>query len=207
MKTCKGFTLIELMIVVVVIAIVMSVGLPQVSVFLKSGSLVTNTNNLVAGFYSARSSAISTGGRVTICKSTDAELAAPNCSVDATKGWEDGWFVFVEGTNLGNVTGFYSTATDGAILRRNTGAEGDSKIGTENANIADFVSFSSRGLPTNANGSSVSGVYVVCDLRVVSGVEKWVVGNTVKLITSGRAGASKEGTLQADGVTGVDCPL
>ena len=207
MKTCKGFTLIELMIIVVVIAIVMSVGLPQVSVFLKSTSLVANTNDLVAGLHAARGSAIKVGSRVTICKSTNAGSAAPTCTNDAAnKGWEDGWFVFEEGTNIGNVVGEY-TAADGPVLRRNTGAEGDAKIGSLAPAIFDFVSFSSRGLPTAANGSSVSGVFLLCDKRIVTGVEKWIVSNTVKLIASGRAGASKEGTLQADGVTGVVCPL
>lgn len=207
MKTCKGFTLIELMIIVVVIAIVMSVGLPQVSVFLKSTSLVANTNDLVAGLHAARSSAINKGSRVTICKSTNAGAASPDCTNDFNEdGWEKGWFVFVEDTEDTNVVGEF-TSNDGPILRRNTGAEGDTKIGSKNSAIIDFVSFSSRGLPTAANGSSVSGVFLLCDKRIVAGAEKWIVSNTVKLIVSGRAGASKEGTLKADGVTGVDCPL
>ena len=197
-----------MMIIVVVIAIVMSVGLPQVSVFLKSTSLVANTNELVAGLHAARSSAINAGGRVSICKSTNAGASPPDCTDDgADKGWEEGWFVFVEGTNPLNEIGVYNSATDGPILRRNTGAEGDAKIGSKDSAIFDFVSFSSRGLPTASNGSSVSGVFLLCDKRIVAGVEKWIVSNTVKLIVSGRAGASKEGTLKADGVTGVDCPL
>ena len=121
-KKHTGFTLIELMVMLAVLAIVMSVGMPQLTIFFKGSRMVTNTNDLLGGLHAARSAAIKEGGRVTICKSSNADSASPTCST--TAGWEDGWFVYVEGTNVGNVVGTYNT-NDGAILRVNTGTAGD----------------------------------------------------------------------------------
>ncbi len=191
-KKHTGFTLIELMVMLAVLAVVMSVGVPQLTMFFKGGRMVTNTNDLVAALRIARSTAIKEGKRVTLCKSTNAESAARTCDATAAVDWDQGWFVFVEGTNAGNVTGFYSAATDGAVVRVNTGAEGDdTTIKTANAAIANFVSFSSRGLPTNANGFSVNGTFMVCDDRGLKNASGNVVANGIVLMASGRAGSSK----------------
>jgi len=138
----------------------------------------------------ARSEAIKQSGRVTICKSSDADNASPTC--DTSADWDDGWFVYVEGTDVGNVVGSYD-ASDGAVLRVNTGAEGtDTTITTIGfLDIENFVSFSSRGEPTESNGNSVSGVFMVCDDRGLMNASGNVVANGIVLLASGRAGASK----------------
>lgn len=190
MKKCTGFTLIEIMLMLAVMAIVLSVGMPQLSIFFKGNRMVANTNELIAGLHVARSSAIKASGRATMCKSANASAASPTCATSG--GWEQGWFVFVEGTDVGNVVGSY-TANDGPILRVNTGAEGSNTTITTTGYLAieNFVSFSSRGLPTSANGNSVSGVFMVCDDRGLKNSSGNVVANGVVLLASGRAGASK----------------
>ncbi len=191
MKTRKGFTLIELMVMLAILAIVMSVGVPQLSIFLKGSSMVANTNELIAGLHVARSSAIKAGGRVTMCKSTNADTATPTCAT-GSEGWEDGWIVYIEGTGAGNTIGTFD-ATDGPLLRLNTGAEGNgTTINTADTNLKMFVSFTSRGLPTNASGSSVSGTFMVCDDRGLTNASSNVVANGVILSATGRARASKD---------------
>ena len=164
MKKYTGFSLIELMVALAVVAVIIAVGLPQASVFFKGNRMVVNANDLLAGLHIARSEAIKRNSRVSICKSTNAGDAAPTCATGA-EGWDEGWFVFVEGTDAGNIIGTYSV-NDGAILRVNTGAEGGAvTITAEDSDIDKYVSFTSRGIPKLSNGSGQSGLFQVCDNR------------------------------------------
>lgn len=192
MKKYTGFTLLELLVMLAVVSIIISVGLPQMSIFFKGNRMVTNTNDLIAGLHIARSEAIKRNRRVSICKSSNADEAAPECAAGAG-GWEDGWFVFEEDANAGNVVGTYDSATDGAILRVNAGAEGSNvTITTDDANIQDFVSFTSRGAPKLSNGSSQSGVFRVCDDRGLENAAGGVVARGVLLGASGRVRTTKD---------------
>ena len=158
--------MIELMIALAVLSIIISVGLPRMSVFFKGNRMVVNANDLIAGLNIARSEAIKRNGRVSICKSANAGDASPSCTTAG--GWDQGWFVFVEGKEVGNIFGTY-TPSDGAILRINTGAEGANvTINADSSGIANYVTFTSRGVPRLNNGASQSGVLRVCDERGLS---------------------------------------
>ena len=92
MKKSFGYTLIELMAILVVVSLVTAVGLPLMSVFFDSNRMVSNTNDLVAGLNIARSEAIKQQIRITLCQSDD------NASCTASGRWEDGWIVFQDPT-------------------------------------------------------------------------------------------------------------
>lgn len=167
MKKYTGYSLIELMVALAVLAIIISVGLPQMSVFFKGGRMVTIPNELLAGLHIARSEAIKRNSRVTICKSTNADVATRSCAT-GNVGWDEGWFVFVEGSDAANIIGAYSS-NDGAILKVYAGVENNkATITTDSTAISDYVTFTSRGTPKLANGASQSGVFRVCDDRGLS---------------------------------------
>jgi len=167
-----------------IVAIIFTVGVPQLSIFFKGNRMVANTNDLLAGLNIARSEAIKAGGRVTICKSASAGSAAPQCDAGAT-GWEDGWFVFVDSDNT---KGSYNSSSDGPVLRINTGASGSEVTITVPAtdNIGNYVSFTSRGVPKAPNGASQSGVFRVCDDRGLKNASGNVVARGIVLGASGR---------------------
>lgn len=180
MKKQTGFTLMEMMVVLAIAAVLITAGLPQLSIFFKGTRMVTNTNDLVAGLQISRSQAIKEGGFVTICK-TDADTDPQKCVV-GSGGWEKGWIVFVD--TGGNVGVF--EADDGPIVRLNTGASGTGVTITEdNTSIQDFITFTSRGLP-KTGGASVSGVFSICDDRGVTNTSGNVVARGVELGASGR---------------------
>ena len=191
MKKHTGFTLIELMITLAVLAIMFTVGLPKMSIFFKSNRMVTNTNDLLAGLNIARSEAIKVGGRVTICKSANAGSASPACTT--TGGWEQGWFVFVDSDST---KGSYSSANDGAVLRVNSGASGSEVTITvpSTDNIGNFVSFTSRGVPKASNGASQSGVFQICDDRGLKNASGNVVARGIVLGASGRVRTTRDET-------------
>ena len=185
--------MLELMVALTVATILVAVGLPQMSVFFKGNRMVTNANDLLAGLHLARSEAIKQNSRVSICKSTNADAAVPTCATGA-ESWDKGWFVFIEGRNVGNKFGTY-TSNDGAILRVNTGAEGSEVTITANKpEIDKYVTFTSRGVPKLVNGSSQSGLFRVCDERGLKNAADNVVARGVLLNASGRVRVTKDAT-------------
>lgn len=193
MKKYAGYSLIELLVTLVVLAILFTVGAPKIAVFFKGNHMVVNANDLLSGLHIARSESIKRNSRVSICKSANAGDAVPTCvAAGGVNGWENGWIVFVEG-NTGNI-GEYTTA-DGAILKVNTGAQGAQvTITASNANIGNYVSFSSRGAPKMSNGTSQSGEYRICDERGLKNAAGNVVARAVVLNASGRVRTTKDAT-------------
>jgi type IV fimbrial biogenesis protein FimT len=88
----SGFTLIEVLTIMLVVAVLASVGLPGMTRMLEGNRLSANTNRLVSSLYAARSEAVKQNIDVVICTRNDAGTAC-----DAGKDWEDGWIVLVDG--------------------------------------------------------------------------------------------------------------
>jgi type IV fimbrial biogenesis protein FimT len=185
MKKFAGYTMIELMAILVVISIMVTVGVPLMNIFFDNNRMISNTNELVGGLHIARSEAIKQQMRVTLCQSSN------QTSCTATGQWEDGWIVFQDPN--GNVT------VDGGerILRVNAGADGQLiTIRSNDANnqITNSVTFTSRGLPKALNGGAQSGTFRICDSRgrKVNADGATTVARAVVLSLSGKVHASKQ---------------
>jgi type IV fimbrial biogenesis protein FimT len=87
----KGFTLIELMVVVIVLAIASAIALPNFAILIRSNRVATQANELLGSIALARTEAIRAnvspvGNRdVVLCPSTN----GTSCSA----GWSSGWIV------------------------------------------------------------------------------------------------------------------
>ncbi|MEY6434096.1 GspH/FimT family pseudopilin [Thioalkalicoccus limnaeus] len=89
----RGFTLLELMITVALVAILTTLGVPSFREAMQNNRAATQTNDLLAALSLARSEAVRRGAIVSVCPSTDQATCA-----DATD-WSTGWILFVDGTN------------------------------------------------------------------------------------------------------------
>lgn len=201
MKKITGYTLIELMATLAVVAIMLSVGVPQLKVFFQGNRMVANTNDLITALHLARSEAIKRGVRVSVCKSSTVETAAPVC--DITAGWEDGWLVYAEdvtGAARGAV-GAYEPASGDVLIRSHAAAEGsETTITPQDASISDYVSFTSRGLPKLGTGGAQSGVFSICDVRGLKNADSNVIARGVELNAAGRVRSTN------DAIKIVSCP-
>ena len=164
-----GFTLIELMIVVVILAIFVTVGVPSFQNLIRENRLVTQANELVGTFHFARSEAIKRRLPITICRSTNGTA----CVVGGIPSWETGWLVFVE-----NVTD-NGTLDVGEQLLRSSGANATSTLRSTVAGTNDTVRFRNNGLLNNAGG-----IFNLCDANTADtasgrNIQINVTGNVV----------------------------
>ena len=93
----RGFTLIELMIVISIVAILMAIGIPSFQYVTSSNRASGEINGLLGDMQFARAEAIKEGQYVTICSSLDGLTCAGNTS------WKTGWIVFSDAAPFGTV--------------------------------------------------------------------------------------------------------
>jgi type IV fimbrial biogenesis protein FimT len=86
----SGFSLVELVISVSILAILGGLAAPSFSAMWLDAKRTTAVNGFVHSVFLARSTAISSGRTVTLCRSTDSQT----CS-HGLDDWEAGWIVFV----------------------------------------------------------------------------------------------------------------
>jgi type IV fimbrial biogenesis protein FimT len=83
-----GFTLVELLAVILIAAILMGIGVPSYRSVTTSSRVATEINTLLFDLQFARAQALKEGESVTACPSTDGESCADSSS------WQSGWIVF-----------------------------------------------------------------------------------------------------------------
>lgn len=89
MKRQSGFTVTELMVVVAIVAILMSIGIPSFRYITNSYRMSAEVNGLLGDLMYARAEAIREGQTVTACISNNNGTA---CAGGAN--WANGWIVF-----------------------------------------------------------------------------------------------------------------
>ena len=156
-----GFTLYELLITLVVIGIVLTLGIPNLSDFTRNGRITGTANDLHSSFMVARSEAARSKSNITICASADPAGAAA-CDGAA---FDEGWIVFVD------INGDLERGgLDENVLRVHPPVDDTIDILTNGG--ATYFSFAPSGLGRgNVNGQTAVQIAMICDERgnVVAG--------------------------------------
>ena len=87
-----GFTIYELLITMLMIGIILSIGVPNMSGFMQNSRITGTANDLHASFQLARSEAARSKSNITICASANSMDAAAACGGT----FNDGWIIFID---------------------------------------------------------------------------------------------------------------
>lgn len=153
-RTQCGFTLYELLVTMLIVGVVMTFGIPNLTAFTQNSRMTSTANDLHASFQLARSEAARSKTNITICASATPMDTGADC--DGT--WEQGFIVFVD------INGDIARAGDDETVLRAHPAV-DSSVTINAANGATFFSYASTGLGRgNLSGNAISQI-VMCDKR------------------------------------------
>lgn len=144
----RGFTLVELLMVLCVAGILLTLAVPSFGRIISSSKLTAASNALLSSMYLARSEAIKRHGRVALCKTSDGNACA------ASGGWEQGWIVFSD-TNSNGVRD-----SDEPIIERIQPLTTIRVTG--NSPVAKYVSYVATGSTRLIGGGLQAGTVTVC---------------------------------------------
>lgn len=86
MKHSKGFTLIELMLTLAVVAILLTMAVPSYRTFVQGNRVASQANTLLTALAYTRSEAVKRAAVISICRSSNQSSCGGS--------WADGWIVF-----------------------------------------------------------------------------------------------------------------
>lgn len=160
----RGFTLVELLLVLAIGAILLAIAIPGYAFLVSTSKLAAVTNDLVSSIQVARSEAIKRGMRVTVCKSSSTSSSSPSC--DPSAEWQQGWLIFVDGGTRGVID------SGDTLLWMQVSAPTTVTITANNFNR--YISYLPSGVSQGSNGLG-NGTMHIC----VAGNQRDVIINTI----------------------------
>jgi type IV fimbrial biogenesis protein FimT len=148
-SSARGFTLIELMVVVTLAALLLGLGVPSFTGFIATQRVKTAASDFSMAAVLARSEAIK--------RNVDATVTAVS---SGAAGWKDGWTVAAGGTQLSSQPAYSGLTFAGpttAITYQSSGRLSTSVTGMtitgSSGNAVRCVSFDLSGLPKSQQGA------------------------------------------------------
>jgi type IV fimbrial biogenesis protein FimT len=144
-----GFTLVELMIAVALVAILLATAVPALDDFTNNARQTGTINDFISSIHIARNTAITTNSRVTMC----ASASGANCELTT---WDSGWIVF------GDLNSNGSLDAGETIVSASAAVEG---LNIRSGEFPAALMYRPNGRAMTAALTGNSGEFAVCDFR------------------------------------------
>ena len=168
----NGFTLIELMVAIAILAVLLGVAAPGLSQFLVNNRLTSQINELVSDISQARNEAGSRGTTVSICIAA----TSTTCATSGT-AWEAGRIIFVDPNRNGAID------TGEAIIKYAPALDGGTNLASSSFSSDRYITFRPFGGLTSTSG----GTFTLC-------ATGYTTGRQISVAATGRPLASKIST-------------
>ena len=132
----RGFTVVELFVILAIAAILLTVVAPSLRTFVHANELIGATNHLVGQLSLARSEALERRTDIVVCKSGGGATCV------STGTWETGWIIFADGDGNGSLT-----AGD-ELFHAHTPVVGSTKISASSGKVV-FDRHGETGAPSS----------------------------------------------------------
>lgn len=149
MRKTHGFTLIELMIAIGLTGLLLSMAVPALDMFVANARQTGAVNDFIASLHTARSAAVTTNSRVTVCASASGDA----CGAVA---WDRGWIVFVDSD------ADQAVDADEVIISASAAVDG---LAISSGDFGASMSYRPNGRVMNAAINGSIGEFTVCDRR------------------------------------------
>jgi len=136
----RGFTVSELLVVMAIVAILMTLGIPSYRYITNSYRMSAEVNGLLGDLQYARAEAIKEGQPVTTCVSTD------GISCTGGAAWAGGWIVFSDPNNNATVD------AGEPVLRVQTVFTGGNPDTFNASNAVTAITYNREGFATTVAG-------------------------------------------------------
>lgn len=182
-----GFSLVELLTVVAIAAILMSIAVPSLRIYVLNGRLTAGVNDLLHSANLARTEAIKRQANVVLCGTANTAVAdaALRCGYNTFQGW----FVFVD--NSPATGGNWQHEADEPVLERH--GQLDATLTVKTDVNSDVLSYGPSGFATLAPGAigvTPTTALVFCDSRGVKPSGTGATARAFLVTNTGRARAS-----------------
>lgn len=166
----KGFTLIELMVTVALVAVLMAVAVPSMTTFQRNAQLTSFSNTLLSAINAARGEAMKRGQPAMVVP-TDGS------------NWSSGWVVFVDLDRSQT----YSETTDFTVLKREAPPSylAITVTGTASAS-PPYIMFDASGYAKNKAGGFPGNQSFNIKRSDATGIDEFAQTRRIKIASTGR---------------------
>ncbi|HZL92789.1 MAG TPA: GspH/FimT family pseudopilin [Vicinamibacterales bacterium] len=150
MRKQLGFTLFELLATLGIGGLLLSIGVPSLTSFVRDANIIGGTNGLLADLYYARNLAVTTNRRIVTCASSD----GASCSNSAP--WTDGRITFRDDNNNLTLDAGEEVVRVGKAL---------ASLGVSSVQFPSKITYRPNGRVMGAAVATNIGAFIVCDTR------------------------------------------
>jgi len=148
LKNKRGFSLMELMVVLAIASALLAIGLPSFKDFLANSRMAETNNALVYSIQLARSASVERLEATGLCVSDKPMEDDASCTTDSTYG--NGWLVYVDSDGNGLLD-------DGEDILERVDAPAPEFTFTASETFKDQIYFNDTGATINVAGVPITG--------------------------------------------------